>query len=173
MAAIDSPKPPQKKPSEQWRSVVEQSDLAAHWLGEKAAYALAALIAFGLWAIGAFFTVRGLTAVFPPLLVFGRLVWVLPVGISMVELLFFKRTGLHLIVFFIVSGVDVLTTVYGTLDWAAGRELHIGASLTVPDSGLWLVIPVTVFSFLLTFGPEKLFSWALYHMVGYYDRFDY
>lgn len=162
---------PRSRPiGSQWKTFVNQSDRAVDWAGDKLAYCLAGLIAIALWAIGAHFTNIGLTAVFPFLRGLGAAIWIIPLGISMVEMRFFQRSGLHTLIFTIVSAVDVLTTVYGSLEWAAGRTFRIGAGVTMPESGPVLVIPITALSFALTFGPERILSWALANLVGLYEE---
>jgi hypothetical protein len=56
--------------------------------------------------------------------------------------------------------------VYGTLEWAAGRNLTSGTGIHIPQSGFGLIVPTTIVAFVLTFGPERLAMWALRSIVG-------
>lgn len=159
---------PQNYWAERMDQVAYVMELAFEWLGTKLAYIMSMVVGLGFWYIGAYFTVYGLRGIFPFLLMLKVWIWLIPIGVSTIELRFWKEADpLHRFIWLFVTFIDVSTTLFGALSWASGRSLNIGAGIDLPLAGFWLVAPMTVFSVLLTFLPERIIIWAWRKITGY------
>lgn len=140
-------------------------------LYNKIGYSLAILASFGVaglfWYIGAYYTLRGLTA-------FGLDVqsltwWLLPIFITAVELWLMPKkgtAGFAVVMFFMILGFDVLTSWFGLINDLAGRNLPLGAGITLPTGGTVLHSLCIVLSLVFAFLPEKLGRWAYREITG-------
>jgi len=131
-----------------------------------ALFALA--VAAGLWYLGALFTLLALETLGIPISYLGGWRWLVPAGISAVELRWRPRSisEVKSLSFAVVSGLDMLSTLYGLVTWAAGRFLPLGTGYAVPRSRAGLIVPALLCSVALTFVPERIALWALHELIA-------
>jgi hypothetical protein len=127
-------------------------------LGETLAALFALAIAGGLWYLGAQFTLLALAAIGIPIVQLGHWRWLIPGGISAVELRWWPRgiAEAKALSFAVIALIDGASTLYGLVLWGAGRTLPLATGLTIPRNGLGLVVPALVAALVLTFVPERL-----------------
>lgn len=140
-------------------------------LYNKIGYTIALIMGLGfallMWFIGARYTVLGLQ-------LFGFKTtstgwYILPLGITAVELWLMPKRGNHLLsVFFflLILAFDVLTSWYGLRLDLAGRNLPLGTGWQLPSNGTPFHIACVVLSLGFAFLPEKLGKWAGREMMG-------
>ncbi|MBK9714139.1 MAG: hypothetical protein IPO81_22965 [Kouleothrix sp.] len=117
----------------------------------------------GLWYAGAYFTLDALRTVGIAVKQLDGFEWFIPVGVSLLELRYWpsvKQTQAKTLALLMVGGFDLLSTTYGIFLWFPGRTIPLGLGYTIPRAGLALFVPVVLFSFILTFGPERIIQWA-------------
>jgi hypothetical protein len=127
-------------------------------LAETLAALFALVVAAGLWYLGAQFTLLALASVGIPIVQLGHWRWLIPAGISAVELRWWPRgiAEAKALSFAIIALVDGASTLYGLVLWGAGRTLPLATGLSIPHNGLGLVVPALVAALILTFVPERL-----------------
>ena len=116
-----------------------------------------------MWYAGALFTLVAVAALGIPLQNLGMWQWMIPTGISVIELYWWPRDSspAKLSVFVAIAGVDLLSTLYGIIQWGAGLFIPIGTGYALPHEGAGLLVPAVLFSLVLTFAPERLAVWSL------------
>ncbi len=126
--------------------------------GETLAALFALAVAGGLWYLGGRFTLLALEAIGIPVAQLGHLRWLIPAGISAVELRWWPRgvAETKALSFAVVALIDGASTLYGLVLWGAGRTLLLATGLTIPHAGLGLVVPALLAALVLTFVPERL-----------------
>jgi hypothetical protein len=128
---------------------------------------LAALSAFGLvaamWYAGAYFTLAAFAAAGVPIERLGDWRWVIPASFSLIEFFWWPRDSspIKLSAFFVIAGLDLLSTLYGVTQQSAGVFIPLGTGYTLPREGIGLLLPSVLISIVLTFAPERLALWAL------------
>ena len=129
--------------------------------GLSIAYVFSCALSLLLWVAGAYFTIAALRA-------FGVQAtgawWLLPVGITAIELWLMPRAGTRwqAVAFFaLVLAADVLSSWYGVLDTMGGRFVPLGAGFTIPQTGAALHIGAVAVSLAFAFLPEKLARWSI------------
>src|SRR4051812_35132694 len=127
-------------------------------LGETLAALFALAVAGGLWYLGAQFTLLALESVGIPIALLGHWRWLIPAGISAIELRWWPRgvAETKALSFAIVALIDGASTLYGLVLWGAGRTLPLATGITIPHAGLGLVVPALLAALVLTFVPERL-----------------
>jgi hypothetical protein len=127
-------------------------------LGETLAALFALAVAGGLWYLGAQFTLLAIAAIGIPVAELRYWRWLIPAGISAVELRWWPRAiaEAKAISFAVVAMLDGASTLYGLVLWGAGRTLPLATGITIPHDGLGLVVPALMAALLLTFVPERL-----------------
>ena len=127
-------------------------------LGETLAALFALAVAGGLWYLGAQFTLLALAAIGIPVAELGYWRWLIPAGISAVELRWWPRgvAEAKAISFAAVAMLDGASTLYGLVLWGAGRMLPLATGVTIPREGLGLIVPALLAALILTFVPERL-----------------
>jgi hypothetical protein len=127
-------------------------------LGETLAALFALAVAGGLWYLGAQFTLLALESVGIPISQLSHWRWLIPAGISAVELRWWPRgvAETKALSFAVVALIDGASTLYGLVLWGAGRTLPLATGLTIPHAGLGLVVPALLAALVLTFVPERL-----------------
>ena len=141
-------------------------DTTAVWarLGETVAVLAALALAGAIWWLGAWCTLTALRAVGIPVHQLGLWQWLIPIGASVIELLWWPNTaqaaykGLS---FTVISALDVLSTFHGAAIWARNRSLPLATGITVPTEGAGLIVPAAIVSIVFTFVPERLGRWAV------------
>ena len=140
-------------------------------LGITGAYTATLALAGLLWYWGAFFTLAALTA-------FGVTTnnlawWLLPAGITLVEIWLMPRAGLgwqSVVAFGLVLAFDISTSWYGAIDRLAGELVPLGPGFRLPNSGMALHIGVILVALALAFIPEKLGRWSVGQLVAQWRR---
>lgn len=164
-AAPAQPRPAMPKPAVTSTLTRERQRTSSllRQLGESLAALAVLALAGAMWYAGAVFTLVALAAIGIPLERLGLWQWGIPAGISLIELFWWPRDGspAKLSVFVAIAGVDLLSTLYGLLQWSAGLFIPIGTGYALPKEGAGLLVPATVFSLVLTFAPERLAVWSL------------
>lgn len=120
-------------------------------------------IGLALWYAGAFFTITALVRLGIPLRKLDGFEWLIPIGVSLLELRYWpnvKTTQFKTLILLLVGGFDLLSTTYGVYLWFPGKVIPLGMGYTIPKNGVALLIPVLLVSFVLTFGPERIVVWA-------------
>jgi hypothetical protein len=127
-------------------------------LGETLAALFALAVAGGLWYLGAQFILLALAAIGIPVAELGHWRWLIPAGISAVELRWWPRAiaEAKAISFAVVALLDGASTLYGLVLWGAGRTLPLATGISIPHDGLGLVVPALLAALLLAFVPERL-----------------
>jgi len=127
-------------------------------LGETLAALFALAVVGGLWYLGAQFTLLALAAIGIPVAELGYWQWLIPAGISAVELRWWPRAiaEAKAISFAVVALLDGASTLYGLVLWGAGRTLPLATGITIPHEGIGLVAPALLAALVLTFVPERL-----------------
>ena len=112
-----------------------------------------------LWWIGANFTLQFLGVWGINVALLGAAKWLIPLGITGVELKLWPKEGLnrHLLwVFLIIGGFDLLSSTVGGVLWAAGRTLpQIGWTLPAKSHLVLWGISLVVAG-VCAFWPERL-----------------
>ena len=134
-------------------------------LGQSVAFMTSLAIAASLWFAGAYFTLAAIAPDTARTLAGGQALawWLLPMGITGVEIWLMPRTGvraLGLITFALVLAVDISTSWYGVIDVVGGQFFKMGPGFTAPTGGPWLHAFAVVSALVLAFIPEKLARWA-------------
>jgi len=111
--------------------------------------------ASALWWIGAQFTLAFMALLHIPVGSLSYAQWLIPIGITAIEMRYWPRKGMNrnlIIVFLVIAGIDLATSLIGGKQWLTGRDI---GSYIIPDTGvLWGVsLIVACFS---AFWPEKL-----------------
>src|SRR5436190_23926260 len=124
-------------------------------LGETLAALFALAMAGGLWYLGAQFTLLALESVGIPISQLNHWRWLIPAGISAVELRWWPRgvAETKALSFAVVALIDGASTLYGLVLWGAGRTLPLATGITIPQAGLGLVGPALLAALVLTFVP--------------------
>ena len=120
-------------------------------------------IGLALWLAGAYFTITSLTKLGVPLRKLDGFEWLIPIGVSLLELRYWpsvKQTQVKTLALLLVGGFDLLSTAYGVFMWFPGKTIPLGMGYTMPATGLALLIPVFIVSIILTFGPERIVVWS-------------
>jgi hypothetical protein len=127
-------------------------------LAETMAALFALSVAVGLWYTGAVFTLLALDAIGIPASPLGIWRWLIPIGISAIELRWWPRgiAESKVLSFAAVALIDGASTLYGLVLWGAGRMLPLATGIHIPSSGPWLVVPALLAALILTFVPERL-----------------
>jgi len=127
-------------------------------LGETLAALFALAVAGGLWYLGAQFTLLALEAIGIPVAQLSHWRWLIPAGISAVELRWWPRgvAETKALSFAVVALIDGASTLYGLVLWGAGRTLPLATGVTIPHAGLGLVVLALLAALVLTFVPERL-----------------
>jgi hypothetical protein len=127
-------------------------------LGETLAALFALAVAGGLWYLGAQFTLLALEVIGIPVAPLGHWRWLIPAGISAVELRWWPRgvAKTKALSFAVIALIDGASTLYGLVLWGAGRTLPLATGVTIPHAGLGLVMPALLAAVMLTFVPERL-----------------
>ncbi|GEM_PF-6139356 len=92
----------------------------------KAALLVALCLVAAIWYLGGVFTLATLASWGLPLVTWGLLAWLIPVGITALEIGTLAGKGRIPMLWLIWAGVlafDVATSALGLLDWANGRKL--------------------------------------------------
>jgi hypothetical protein len=132
-------------------------------LGESLTALFALATAGAMWYAGAVFTLVALAAIGIPVERLGMWQWAIPAGFSLIELYWWPRDGspAKLSVFVGIAGADLLSTLYGVIEWGAGLFIPLGTGYTLPQDGPGLLIPAVILSLVLTFAPERLALWSI------------
>lgn len=120
-----------------------------------------------VWYVGAYYTLRGLTAF--GVQVNGPAWWLLPTFITAIELWLMPKRGVgwqSILMFLAILGFDVLTSWFGLRADLAGRPLPLGAGWTLPASGLLFHVGCIALSLGFAFLPEKIGRWASRELWG-------
>lgn len=111
--------------------------------------------AIALWWVGAQFTLAFMAMLHIPVHSLSYAQWLIPAGITTIEMRYWPRKGLNrnlIIVFLVIAGIDLATSLIGGKQWLTGRVI---GSYTIPDTGLLWGISLVVACFS-AFWPEKL-----------------
>jgi hypothetical protein len=139
-----------------------RASAAPSW-GDVPFYVTALALAGGLWAVGGYFTLLALQGA--GLAVQARLAWpwelstpqllawLIPAGVSALELGFERRRGWGLLVFVGVAALDLVTTAIGLHAWGQARSLPLD---TVIGLGLLGLVALA-----LTFLPERIAGYCV------------
>jgi hypothetical protein len=136
-------------------------------IGESIAYLGTLTIAAVGWYIGALFTLLALETIGIPISQLGEARWLIPGVASTIEIFWWPgRTmnGGKRLLFVVVGGIDLLSTVYGVYLWSSGRFIPLGTGFTIPAGGIVVLIVAAAAAIVLTFGPERLARWAGGHL---------
>lgn len=131
-----------------------------HWYdrGVESLANLAALaFAAALWYVGAQFTLAFFAGVGLPAANLGIAKWLIPVGISAIQIKFWPHSRLkpHLLWMFLgVTSFDLATSVFGGKQWLAGRLIVDG--ITIPATGAPPWVLSLIAACVCTFWPERL-----------------
>jgi hypothetical protein len=127
-------------------------------LGETLAALFALAVAGGLWYLGAQYTLLALESLGIPIAQFGHWRWLIPAGISAVELRWWPRgvAETKALSFAVIALIDGASTLYGLVLWGAGRTLPLATGIMIPRTGLGLIVPALLAALVLTFVPERL-----------------
>jgi len=140
-------------------------DLALAYFVGKFSYATVFLLGMGLWYIGAKCTVLFFTMVIPDgllALVGTRFLWAIPIGISVVEIYFWRRKSPeHQRFYWGVAVFDIFTTVIATMAYLRQHEsIDLGSGLIVPLNTAIKVVVAIVAGIAFTFLPELIIRWS-------------
>jgi hypothetical protein len=115
-------------------------------------------VAGGLWYLGAQFTLLAIETIGIPVSQLGYWRWLIPAGISAVELRWWPRcvAETKALSFAVIALIDGASTLYGLVLRGADRTLPLATGVTIPHSGLGLVVPALLATLVLTFVPERL-----------------
>lgn len=131
--------------------------------GTTVAYAGAMFLAGLLWYLGAFFTLTFLQTQGLEIQHLGLVAWLVPLGITAIELWLMPRTGTRwqsVLVFLAVLAFDVGTSWSGAITWGAGKHIALFNGFTLPKAGLTLHALALVLGLVFAFLPEKIGRWA-------------
>lgn len=114
------------------------------------------IFGFGMWWIGAQFTLAFAASIGIPVAKLGVAQWLLPAIITAIEIKCWPNKTLdwhHLSIFGIIAIVDLFTSTVGGKAWLAGRMI---AEWRLPSDGtvIWLIALVASIAF--AFWPERL-----------------
>lgn len=146
---------PQERPKRTRTSAYDKAGLSI-------AYVFSCCLSLLLWFAGAYFTIAALNAF--GLHATGAAWWLLPVGITAIELWLMPRAGTRwqaVAFFVVVLIIDILSSWYGVLDTMGGRFVPLGAGFTIPKTGAALHIGAIMVSLIFAFMPEKLARWSI------------
>ncbi len=129
---------------------------------------IASLAIAGLfWYIGAYYTLRGLSA-FKVNTSSGAW-WILPLAITAVELWLMPKRGTRwqaVGMFMLILAFDIATSWHGLLADLGGKSLPLATGITLPNGGAEFHLLCVVISLACAFLPEKLGKWAYREITG-------
>jgi hypothetical protein len=131
---------------------------------ESLAYLGSLLIAAGLWAAGAYFTLRFIETLGVDFMSLGIFAWAIPAIISAIELSLWPRAGRgwqRVLVFSLVLAFDVGSSFAGVVSVGAGKTFALFNGVTLPKSGAGLWVIAIGAGLVFAFIPEKIGRWAV------------
>jgi hypothetical protein len=131
---------------------------------ESLAYIGSLLIAAGLWAAGAYFTLRFIETLGVDFMSLGVFAWAIPAIISAIELSLWPRAGRgwqRVLVFSLVLAFDVGSSFAGVVSVGAGKTFALFNGVTLPKSGAGLWVIAIGAGLVFAFIPEKIGRWAV------------
>lgn len=114
------------------------------------------IFGFGMWWIGAQFTLAFVASIGIPIARLGLAQWLLPAIITAIEIKCWPNKTLdwhHLSIFGIIAIVDLFTSTVGGKAWLAGRLI---AEWRLPTDGMLIWGIALVASIAFAFWPERL-----------------
>lgn len=148
-----------------FRSLKYWIDVVFAFITYYAGYVTVFLLGCALWYLGARCTVLFFEMVLPASWLRWSgvpLLWVLPLGISVVEISFWRNgTKEHQGFYLGVAAFDILTTVLATMSYLRMRDaLDLGSGVVIQLTTTIKVIVAMVAGLSFTFLPEFILRWA-------------
>lgn len=154
--------PRRQRQTRQARQVSQEPGLYDR-VGQTAALIMALIMAFGLWFVGARFTLEFLASMGIVLASIGIAKWLIPLLVSAAELWLWPQ-GLgwqRWCIWSVVLIFDVGSSWAGFVVWASGRYVPLFQGFTLPTGGVWLHGIALALGLAFAFLPERLGRWAI------------
>jgi hypothetical protein len=122
------------------------------------------------WYIGAYFSLAALENIGIPIAALGAAKWGVPVYISVIEVLGWRRSvGRWTIPFLAVLAFDVVSTAFGVWPWLDEMLQASPAQFQVSLSPAARILICVLLANALTLIPERLILWIVPSLVKLYD----
>lgn len=134
-------------------------------IGDSIAAGFVLAVGISLWLIGGYLMLLALNAIGLPIKEMKGFAWLIPLGISAVELRFWpKPTTLwsyRTLMLLAIGLPDLASTFFGSWEYLRGRSVPLFTGFTIPEGGRTLMVLCSISSIILSFSPERLSIHAL------------